>query len=98
MSVIADFVNQPGSSTRKLELICFRASNVHPVLRRSRMRPLCCLLLIFWLMLVPAMAQSPFDGVWKVDLAESPSSTKIYSYLLQDNKYRCTTCDPALDI
>jgi hypothetical protein len=62
------------------------------------MRPLCCLLLIFWLMLVPAMAQSPFDGVWKVDLAESPSSTKIYSYLLQDNKYRCTTCDPALDI
>jgi len=52
------------------------------------------------LMLVQAMAmaQSPFEGVWKVDLAESESSTKIYAYLLQDGTYRCTTCDPPLDI
>jgi uncharacterized protein YqgV (UPF0045/DUF77 family) len=48
-------------------------------------------------MLVQA-AQNPFDGVWKVDLAESKPSTKIYAYLLQDNTYRCTTCDPALHI
>jgi hypothetical protein len=64
------------------------------------MRPLCCVLLISWLMLVQAiaMAQSPFEGVWKVDLAESESSTKLYAYLLQDSTYRCTTCDPPLDI
>jgi len=45
-----------------------------------------------------AMAQSAFDGAWKVDLTESESSTKIYAYLVQDNTYRCTTCDPPLDI
>jgi hypothetical protein len=45
-----------------------------------------------------AMAQNPIDGVWKIDLTESESSTKIYEYLLQDNTYRCTTCDPPLDI
>jgi len=44
------------------------------------------------------MPQSPFNGVWKVDLAESQSSTKTYAYLLQDNTYRCTTCYPLLDI
>jgi len=62
------------------------------------MRPLCCVLLISWLLLVQATAQSRFDGTWKIDLAESQSSTKIYAYLLQDNTYRCTTCDPPLDI
>jgi hypothetical protein len=64
------------------------------------MRPLCCVPLILRLMLVQvqAMPQSPFNGVWKVDLAKSQSSTKTYAYLLQDNTYRCTTCDPPLDI
>jgi len=63
------------------------------------MRPLLwCVLLISWLMVAQAMAQSPFDGVWKIDIAESQSSTKTYAYLLQDNTYRCTTCDPPLDI
>ena len=62
------------------------------------MRPLCCVRLISRLLLVQAMPQSPFNGVWKVDLAESQSSTKTYAYLLQDNTYRCTTCYPLLDI
>jgi len=65
------------------------------------MRPLlCCVLLISCLMLVQAMAQSRFDGTWKIDLAESQSQTpaKPDVYLLQDNTYRCTTCDPPLDI
>ncbi len=59
---------------------------------------LCCVLLISWLMLAQAMAQSPFDGTWKIDLSESQSPTKGDDYLLQDNTYRCTTCDPPLDI
>ena len=62
------------------------------------MRSLCCVLLISQLMLVQGISQSPFNGVWKVDLAESQSSTKTYAYLLQDNTYRCTTCDPPLSI
>lgn len=43
-------------------------------------------------------AQSRFDGTWKIDLSESQSPTKGDDYLLQDNRYRCTTCDPPLDI
>ena len=62
-----------------------------------RMRPvLCCVLLFSWLPLV--QAQSPFDGTWKIDLAESQPPTKPEVYLLQDGTYRCTTCDPPLDI
>jgi hypothetical protein len=61
------------------------------------MRPvLCGVVLISWLTFV--QAQSRFDGTWKIDLAESQSSTTLYVYLLQDNTYRCTTCDPPLDI
>jgi len=61
------------------------------------MRPtLCCVLVISWLTF--AQAQSRFDGAWKIDLTESQSPTKGDDYLLQDNRYRCTTCDPPLDI
>ncbi len=44
------------------------------------------------------MAQSPFDGTWKIDLAESQPSTKPDVYLLQDGTYHCPTCDPPLEI
>jgi hypothetical protein len=61
------------------------------------MRPaLCCVLLISWVTFV--QAQSRFDGTWKIDFTESQSPTKDDDYLLQDNRYRCTTCDPPLDI
>ena len=61
------------------------------------MRPvLCGIVLISWLTFV--QAQSRFDGTWKIDLAESQLPTKPDVYLLQDNTYRCTTCDPPLDI
>jgi hypothetical protein len=61
------------------------------------MRPvLCGVVLISWLTFV--QAQSRFDGTWKIDLAESQSSTTLYVYLLQDITYRCNTCDPPLDI
>ncbi len=61
------------------------------------MRPAVCgLLLISWLTLV--QAESRFDGTWRIDLTKSESSAKPDVYLLQDNKYRCTTCDPPLDI
>jgi hypothetical protein len=63
------------------------------------MKPvLCCVLLTLWLMLVPAMAQSPFDGVWKAEPTESDTARAPEVYLLQDGAYRCPTCDPPLDI
>lgn len=59
---------------------------------------LCCVLLISWLMLVQAMAQSPFDGVWKAEPRESDTPREPEVYLLQGDTCRCTTCDPPLDI
>jgi len=50
------------------------------------------------LMPVQASAQSSFDGTWKLNLAESQSSTKPDVYLLQGGTYRCPTCDPPLEI
>lgn len=60
------------------------------------MRMLCCVLLIPWSTFV--LAQSRFDGSWKIDLADSQASTKPEVYLLQDGEYRCSTCDPPLEI
>jgi len=59
---------------------------------------LCCVLLILWLMLVQAMAQSPFDGVWKAEPTEFDTPRAPEVYLLQNDTYRCPTCDPPLDI
>jgi len=52
------------------------------------------------LLMMPAhmLAQSPFDGTWKINLAESQSSTKPAVYLLQGGTYHCPTCDPPLEI
>jgi hypothetical protein len=64
---------------------------------RPKMKPvLLSLLLISWL--APVRAQSLFDGEWKIDLAESQAPSKPYVYLLEDGRYRCTTCVPPLDI
>lgn len=59
---------------------------------------LCYGLLICWWMVVQAMAQSPFDGVWKAEQTEIDTPRAPEVYLLQDGAYRCSTCDPPLDI
>ena len=45
-----------------------------------------------------AMAQSVFDGTWKVDLKTAQFPTKPDVYLLQDGMYHCNTCVPAIGI
>jgi len=55
-------------------------------------------LLISSMTLAPAIAQSPFDGTWRLDNSESQPSTVHYDYLLQDGIYHCTTCDPPVEI
>ncbi|MGD0793706.1 MAG: hypothetical protein ABR920_18235 [Terriglobales bacterium] len=55
-------------------------------------------LLLAWLTLAQAMAQSPFDGTWKIDPNSYQLPTKPDVYLLQDGTYHCPTCDPPLEI
>lgn len=60
--------------------------------------------LIFLGFLIPlmlsahAMAQSPFDGTWRLDSGASQPSTYHYDYLLKDGIYHCTTCDPPIEV
>ena len=44
----------------------------------------------------PAWAQSPFDGTWKIDVSKTQQPTKPDVYLLQEGKFQCQTCDPAI--
>jgi hypothetical protein len=51
-------------------------------------------------MLTPglAMAQSAFDGTWKVDMNTAQFPAKPDVYLIQDGMYHCKTCVPAVDV
>jgi len=51
-------------------------------------------------LLIPAMAmaQSPFDGTWKVDLKATKYPEKPDVYLLQDGMYHCKTCVPPVNV
>jgi hypothetical protein len=51
-------------------------------------------------LLMPAriMAQSAFDGSWKIDLNQTQLPTKPGVYLLLDGMYHCKTCIPPIDV
>ncbi|MHA6204551.1 hypothetical protein ACXU4B_09020 [Dyella soli] len=55
-------------------------------------------LLLVLLCPVCAMAQSAFDGTWKVDMSKVQMSKKPDVVVLQNGKYECKTCVPAIDI
>jgi hypothetical protein len=44
------------------------------------------------------MAQSDFDGTWKVDLTKSTMSDKPDVLLLQNGTYQCKTCVPPINV
>jgi len=54
--------------------------------------------LMFLLMPVLALAQSAFDGTWKVDMSKVEFPKKPDVYLLQDGVYECKTCVPPIKI
>ncbi len=56
------------------------------------------LLIASLLMPAMAMAQSVFDGTWKVDLKSAKFPTKPDVFLLQDGMYHCKTCVPPVDV
>jgi hypothetical protein len=51
-------------------------------------------------LLIPtlAMAQSVFDGTWKVDLNTAKFPEKPDEYLLKDGMYQCKTCAPPIEV
>jgi hypothetical protein len=55
-------------------------------------------LLLSMLMPILAMAQSAFDGTWKVDLNQAQLAKKPDVFLLQDGMYHCKTCVPPIDV
>ncbi|HVS88585.1 MAG TPA: hypothetical protein VHF01_10250 [Candidatus Acidoferrum sp.] len=61
-------------------------------------KPLWFALLVSLSMPGLAMAQSAFDGTWKVDLKTAQFPQKPDVYLLQDGMYHCKTCVPPIDI
>ena len=52
------------------------------------------------LLLTPVLvlAQSAFDGTWKIDINKADFSKKPDVYLLQDGMYECKTCVPPVKI
>lgn len=55
-------------------------------------------LLMVWFIPIQAMAQSPFDGTWKLDPNTAQTQAKPEKYLLKDGRYDCSTCDPPLHV
>jgi hypothetical protein len=45
-----------------------------------------------------AVAQSDFDGTWKIDLNKAVLPTKADIFLLQNGMYQCKTCIPAISV
>ncbi len=55
-------------------------------------------MLMSLLMPVLAMAQSAFDGTWKMELNKAQLPKKPDVFLLQDGIYHCKTCVPPIDV
>jgi len=59
---------------------------------------LCFALLLPILTPALAIAQSGFDGTWKIDLKTAQFPKKPDEFLLQDGMYHCKTCVPPVDV
>jgi hypothetical protein len=72
-----------------------RAWHRHPMrrLRRNQAGSL-FLLAVFVVLSMPGLAQSAFDGTWKIDLSKASFSGKPEEYLLIDGMYECKDCTP----
>ena len=54
--------------------------------------------LLFALLPLAAIAQSGFDGTWKIDLKTAQLPTKPDVLLLQNGMYECKTCVPPINV
>jgi hypothetical protein len=46
---------------------------------------------------IAAVAQSPFDGTWKTNMAQTKFSPKPNVFYLSEGWYHCVSCNPAFD-
>jgi hypothetical protein len=58
------------------------------------MKKLFCVVL--WLLPVMLFAQSPFDGTWKTNMANSKLSQKSYVFSVNNGMYDCESCAPKI--
>ncbi len=56
------------------------------------------LCLVSFFLPVMLFAQSPFDGTWKTNLAESKFSQKPYEYAVNNGMYDCESCAPKINV
>ncbi|MGA7342823.1 MAG: hypothetical protein WBE72_11190 [Terracidiphilus sp.] len=45
-----------------------------------------------------SLAQSPFDGTWRTNMAQTKFSPKPQVFYLSEGWYHCVSCNPAFDI
>jgi len=60
------------------------------------MKKLLCVVL--WLLPVMLFAQSPFEGTWKTNMAESKLSQKPYIFSVNNGMYDCESCVPKINV
>ena len=60
------------------------------------MKKLLCVIL--WFVPVMLLAQSPFDGTWKTNMAESKLSQKPYVFSVNNGMYDCESCAPKINV
>lgn len=62
------------------------------------MKTLLCAGLLALVCPLSALAQSAFDGTWKIDTGQVQLPKKPDVIVLQNGRYECKTCAPAIDI
>ncbi len=60
------------------------------------MKKLLCV--VMWFLPLMLFAQSPFDGTWKTNMAESKLSQKPYVFSVNNGMYDCESCAPKINI
>lgn len=59
------------------------------------MKKLCVVVCLFPVLM---FAQSPFNGTWKTNMAESKLSQKPYIFSVNNGMYDCETCAPKINV
>ena len=56
------------------------------------------LCVVLWFLPMTLLAQSPFDGTWKTNFAESKLSQKPFVYSVNNGMYDCQSCAPKINV
>jgi hypothetical protein len=66
-----------------------------PDLEISMKKFLC---VVLWFLPVVLFAQTPFDGTWKTNMAQSKLSQKPVVYSVSNGMYYCESCVPKIEV